>query len=108
MELYRQYLLERENTHLLEYDWGFATYRFEDAHVYLRDIYVVPDKRDMGLGVALMNEVAILAREAGLDIMVGSVDENDKNSERMHDVMKHLGFKEHMKVEDLTYYLKEI
>ena len=108
MELYRQYLLERENTHLLDYDWGFATYSFGDNHVYLQDIYVVPEKRDAGLGVHLMNEVGRLAKEQGHEVMIGSVDDRGEGSKNMHEIMKHLGFIKYSEENTTSYYIKEI
>jgi GNAT superfamily N-acetyltransferase len=108
MELFRQYLLERENVHLLNEEWGFATYSFGEDHVYLQDIYVVPEKRNTGLGVHLMNEVGKMAKERGCSLMLGSVDEKGNGSEDMKSIMKHLGFKEHTKLGSVVYYLREI
>jgi len=108
VELYRQYLKEREGVNLLDYEWGFATYSFEEDCVYLQDIYIVPERRGEGLGVQLMNEVASIAKTREYEIMMGSVDDQANGCERMKKVMKHLGFSEFKKLSGVTYYIKEI
>lgn len=108
MELYRKYLEEREGAHLIDYDWGFAVYKYGQDHVYLQDIYVVPEKRKEGLGVLLMKKVEGRARLDGYSKMVGSVVPSTPFSDSMNKVMLSVGFKLHSSDKDIIYYVKEI
>lgn len=108
MKLYAEYLMEREKAYLLDYEWGFATYKFEGDFVYLQDIYIVPELRQSGRGVQLMREVAAIGRERGFERLVGSVDKKDSNKERMFKIMEKLNFKKIDEDEDLIYFIKEI
>jgi hypothetical protein len=53
LDLYKQYLAEREGSYLVARPWGFAVYKFEPDFVYLQDIYVVPAERKNGRGIEL-------------------------------------------------------
>ncbi len=106
--LYSQYLKERENAEVLEYDWGFAVYKMAADHVYLQDIYVVPKERANDRGQELMQEVAAIARMKGIKTMFGSISPSAKNSAKMERVMLHLGFELDSCGNDIIYYKKSI
>lgn len=92
IELYKQYLAEREGAHLLAHDWGFAVYKYGADHVYLQDIFVIEAARDTRKGTQLMMEVAEIAKAKGITLMYGSIDPRTEASSRMMKVMLHLGF----------------
>ena len=74
MRQYAQYLSEREGYSCVLKDEGFAAYKIEGDHCYLRDIWVSPDYRKKGVASAIANEGADRARTAGCTFMTGSVD----------------------------------
>lgn len=106
--LYAQYLRERENAEVLEYDWGFAVYKMAPDHVYLQDIYIVPAERNADRGQELMQEVAAIARTKGIKTMFGSICPSAKNSAKMERIMLHLGFELDSCGHDIIYYKKSI
>ena len=106
--LYSQYLREREGADLIEFSWGFAVYKMAKDHVYLQDIYVVPEERQNGRGVELMNLVADEARKQGVKTMYGSVAPSTQFSDVMIKIMMGLGFKLHSSQNDLIYLKKDI
>lgn len=108
MDLYRKYLEEREEAHLLDYEWGFAVYKYGKDYVYLQDIYVVPEQRQNKLGIHLMNEVAKEAKERGCVNMIGSVKPSAPFAKEMHEIMYKVGFKLFKSEKDFVYYIKEI
>lgn len=71
--LWFQYLEECGGDQVIEYDWGFVTYRFVDKSVYMPEIFVVPERRDAGLARILVSEVEDIARAAGAEQLLGSV-----------------------------------
>jgi GNAT superfamily N-acetyltransferase len=59
---------------------------------YLEELYVVPDRRDQGIGGAIMATAMDLARERHADEMYIGVDEPDVDARRFYE---RLGFRNH-------------
>lgn len=107
-KLYKSYLLERENAHVVEAPHGFAIYKLAPDHVYLQDIYVAPDYRKLGIGVQLMDKVADIARENNINTMYGSVAPGTPFSTNMMKIMFNLGFTLAQSSNDMIYLKKEL
>jgi len=60
--------------------------------VYLAELYVVPDRRDEGIGGAIMATAMDLSRERGATDMQIGVDEPDVDTRRFYE---RLGFRNH-------------
>jgi GNAT superfamily N-acetyltransferase len=60
--------------------------------VYLAELYVVPDRRDEGIGGAIMATAMELSRERGATEMQIGVDEPDVDTRRFYE---RLGFRNH-------------
>jgi len=60
--------------------------------VYLAELYVVPDRRDEGIGGAIMGTAMDLARSRGATDMQIGVDEPDVDTRRFYE---RLGFRNH-------------
>jgi GNAT superfamily N-acetyltransferase len=60
--------------------------------VYLAELYVVPDRRDQGIGGAIMATAMDLSRERGATDMQIGVDEPDVDTRRFYE---RLGFRNH-------------
>lgn len=60
--------------------------------VYLAELYVVPDRRDEGIGGAIMAMAMDLSRERGATDMQVGVDEPDVDTRRFYE---RLGFRNH-------------
>ena len=59
---------------------------------YLAELYVVPDRRDEGIGAAIMATAMKLSRERGATEMQIGVDEPDVDTRRFYE---RLGFRNH-------------
>jgi GNAT superfamily N-acetyltransferase len=64
----------------------------EGLEVYLAELYVVPDRRDEGIGGAIMATAMELSRERGATDMQIGVDEPDIDTRRFYE---RLGFRNH-------------
>ena len=64
----------------------------EGQEVYLAELYVVPDRRDEGIGGAIMATAMDLSRERGATDMQIGVDEPDVDTRRFYE---RLGFRNH-------------
>jgi predicted GNAT family acetyltransferase len=72
--LYGQYIKEREGFDIVETEYGFATYTSVDEQtIYLRDIFIVAEKRRSGLATELSTKVAEIAKELGKNKILGSI-----------------------------------
>ena len=60
--------------------------------VYLAELYVVPDRRDEGIGGAIMATAMVLSRARGATDMQIGVDEPDVDTRRFYE---RLGFRHH-------------
>ncbi len=75
--MYKQYLAEREQKHVVESEHGFAIYRFTDKWCYICDIYVTQEARIKHEASRLADSVAEIALNAGYKRLLGSVDTRD-------------------------------
>jgi ribosomal protein S18 acetylase RimI-like enzyme len=72
--MYKAYLEEREGKRFIEVEHGFVVYQFVDKWCYICDIYVEPEHRKSHVASKLADKVASVAREAGYEWLMGSVD----------------------------------
>lgn len=73
MSLYGKYVKERENCEIIETEYGFATYKVFEDHLYVIDIYVLPEHRRSKKAETLMNTAYNIAKELGKNWVLGSV-----------------------------------
>lgn len=93
MTLYSQYLAEREDFSIVEDEFGFATFKIYGETVYLRDLFVVADKRMTGHAKVLAAQVIEVAKRAGCKIMTGSVDAKLKGADASVKVLHAYGMR---------------
>lgn len=108
IDLYKRYLLERENTHLYAEDDCFITYEFCDGYVYIVDMYVVPEKRNAGTCRRISEVVEAIAKERGYSNVVGTVCTSTNNWEQSLAVIKRGGYNEYERQGDMIYLVKKI
>lgn len=106
--LYAQYVAEREGAEVLEGAWGFAAYKFEVDHVYISDIYIVPEQRNKGASMQAFSEITGLAKQKGLKYVFGSVAPSTKTATANIGILLKLGFKLHSASDDIIYLNREI
>lgn len=76
-----KYLKEREDMDSIETDYGFVIYKITGDNVYLRDIYVEEQFRQVNHCYKLADKVVEIAKEQGCKTMTGSVAVLAKNPE---------------------------
>jgi len=110
MNLYAEYIKERENKDLIEKDYGFCTYEILGQYVYLADVYVSKDERQKGLCKDLVEEVVRIGKENGCKHILTSFCLKATNWEISKKVIKQCGFKFHRKdkVNKIIYTIMEI
>jgi GNAT superfamily N-acetyltransferase len=113
MNKYADYLKELKGFHMYEDEDGFITYGFMEGPkgermCYIEDIYVVPEKRKSGIASQYADVVTVIARDAGAQILLGSVVPSLPNSHARMLVLLSYGFKLHSAQHDFVYFSKEL
>ena len=80
MSLYKQYVEELTEDFILETEKGFLTYSIQPEHVYLKDIYVLPEYRRAQEAWKMIDEVVAIAKEKGIKRLLGSVIPTNKDA----------------------------
>jgi len=108
--LYADYILERENSHYYETDYGFVTYREEDNHIYLVDMYIKPEYRKKGNGRQFVQYVENIAKEWNKPSVITSVSLEAKGAETSTQAILFCGFKFYSVNENssMVYFIKGV
>lgn len=106
--LFAAYFRELAGEETIFVDYGFVLFREEADHIYIKDIYVVPDKRHTKLGLELLAAVENIARKIGKPKIVGSVVPSYKDSNKRVAGMLKIGFKVLEAQDDIIFFIKEI
>ena len=108
--LYADYILERENSHYYETDYGFVTYREEDNHIYLVDMYIKPEYRKKGNGREFVKYMENIAKEWGKNLLITSASLEAKGAETSVKAILACGFKFYSinKNDSMLYFSKGV
>ena len=94
MELYKQYLKEREDIDLIYTDECFITYKvYEDNTAAIIDIYSSPEVRGKQVMKALVEKLIAELSVKGIDTVFGFTDERTNGWQRSEELMYKFGFK---------------
>lgn len=80
-DLYLKYRKEREGIEYIVVEGAFITFKGFGDYCYIEDLYCIPELRDSGIIKDLVNKVEDIAKKAGYEKLLGSVDINAKNAE---------------------------
>ncbi len=106
--LYGKYILERENKFILEKEYGFATYIYENDYMYVIDIFVVKEERRNKKSKELHDELVLIAKANGKNKLIGSVCSNANGAtESLKFLLSH-DFKLLHNDNSMIYFSKEI
>lgn len=114
--LYAQYLSETLSQHYLEDSMGrgFLTYSYDSIpgldfpHVYIVDLYTLPEHRKSGIAAQLADKVAESAKQRGIHLMFGSVCKHSKTKDSSAKVLEAYGMKKYSEDDDASWFVKEI
>lgn len=78
--LYEKYVKERAGCEILEQDFGFISYKIENAECFIADMFVDEPERKKGRSRELMDELSEIAIDAGCLRITANIFLNDKNA----------------------------
>jgi hypothetical protein len=112
--MYAHYLRESQNKEMLETPHGFLTYGFNCVpgvtfpHVYIEELYVVPEMRKTHIASTMADRVAVIAKERGINKMIGSVSLHRKGADANLEILKRYGMKLFAANADTIFTVKDL
>ena len=107
--LQADYVKEREGIETVGFPGtAFATYKIEGSDCYLKDIYVIPEKRRGHLAYELADMVTSIARKRGCRRLLGSVSPSAKGSTESLKFVLNYDMKLLTSDKGIIYFEKEI
>ena len=88
------YIAEREGKQTIENDKGFIEFLYtpERREVYITDMYILPEFRQMRNGRELYDKVEMEARERNCEYIIASYDTDTKGWEITKNALRNVGF----------------
>ncbi len=108
MEMYADYVSEREGRNVIWTDHGFIKYYIEKNTLYIDDIYVRPAMRHTGLGQELANGLVEMAKAKGCTQMVGQVVPSANGSDKSMNNLIAYGMRLYASAHNIVYFIKDI
>lgn len=108
MSLFAEYLKELDQKGIIEDADGFATFYEFNGGMYIEDIFVRKDKRNMNKASQYADQIALIAKNKGMSKLYGSVRPTAKTSSSALKVLLAYGFKLDSSMNDAIIFVKEI
>lgn len=106
--LFGRYSKERAGREILESEDYFVTYSFYPTHLFIEDMYIVPEKRGSGLFEQLVDALEAQAKSMGITKTTCTVCPVSKNADEVIKKIMSLNFKIYRSTEDLIYLSREV
>lgn len=106
--MYTDYIKEREGLEVLETESGFIAYKIGGKECYIKDIYVLPEKRQSRVASDMADLVTSRAKEQGCEFLTGSVCPSANQAHRSLLVLLGYGMKLLKAEKDMIYFVKRI
>lgn len=106
--LYREYLEEVTNRHIIEEFYGFISYEFVNDVCYIADIFVKKEHRGTGFARELGERVLFLAKEKGCKVLMGAVEVSSKTRNDSLFIFLKMGMSISSAKENFIYLSKDI
>lgn len=106
MSLWADYLNECGILHIVENDYGFITFHYEEPDIlFVNDCYVVPSKRKSGMGSALVGAALVEFQDYGIKRLHATIHKDSEVFDETRAAFERFGFVE--KTEDECFVLFE-
>lgn len=91
--LYGEYIKAREGFEIIEFPFGFASYKVNGIECYIRDVYIVPEMRKQGAASILCDTIKTKAKELNCKCLITSVCPSANDSTESLKAVLGYGFK---------------
>lgn len=108
MDMFIDYIKEREGKSAIVTDHGFMKYAIEKDVLYIEDIYVKPEFRHLGHGQQMASGLVDMAKAKGCKKLMGSVVPSTKGAQKSMLNLMQFGMNLHSAYHDRIFFIKEI
>lgn len=108
MEMYRDYLREREGADLIWNEKGWAAFRVIGPECYISEIYVKPEFRRQSVASKLADEITEMAKEVGCTHLTGTVCPQAEGADDSLKALQGYGMRLYSSSEEKIVFIKEI
>lgn len=108
MNLYEQYIKERENLDVIKTDRGFICYRIDFPNCLINDYFVSREFRKEGHGYFLANQVFEICKQAGVKTVFCQTDDRASGIDLSKHTVENFGFELFKKEGPLGFYKMEV
>ena len=108
MDMFSEYIKERENKSVYQTEHGFAVYQIAGQECYIQDIFVKEESRNKDNAKEIADAVTEIAKINGCLNLTGTVVPSLKGSTKSLGMLLHYGFKLHSCKDDFIILSKEI
>lgn len=112
MSMYGDYVRERLGDEILEFAYGFATFRFIEQDgvpcVYIVDIYVKPEFRKSKVASEMADQIVLMGKNKECKMLLGTVSPRARNATDSLKVLLGYGMVLHSCSSEVIIFKKEI
>lgn len=108
MNLYEQYIKERENLDVIKTDRGFIIYKIEFPNCVINDCFVAKEFRQDGHATFLANQVFEICKSAGVKTVYCQTDSRASKHELSRVAIESFGFEFIKQDKELSFYKMEV
>lgn len=108
VSMYAEYIKEREGKQIIEDEKGFATFMIKGTECYIADIFIKKEFRNAGAGSNYADQISIIARENGCEVLTGSVTPSFRGASVSMQAQLKYGFEISSAHEDFILLKKEL
>lgn len=110
MSLYSEYIKERENKSIIEFDNAFVSYKINNNFLFIEDMYIRPEYRKNNISKLLDTMIQYEAINNKCKYIICSVSTLASNWIKSIKVIRHSNYKFYAKNKYLKqiYFIKEI
>lgn len=108
MNMYEQYIKERENLDVIKTDKGFIIYKMEFPNCIINDCFVLPEYRQEKHATFLANQIFEICKSAGVKAVYCFTDDNANGVDLSKFAIERFGFEFDLKEGARSRYKLEV
>lgn len=108
MNMYEQYIYERENLHMIQTDHGFITYKIEFPNCLISDCFVLKEFRKNKYASFLADQVLEICKGAGVKTVYCQTDDKSNDVATSITSISKFGFSFVRKEDSISYFKLEL
>lgn len=108
IDMYEQYINEREGASLYKDHRGFFTYRIDFGNFQVNDLFILPEHRSTGASKEFSQKIDELAAESNCEKIYCTTCTDANNWQKSENYILKNGYKEITEIGNMKYYVKEL